>query len=169
MDIDKWVQSTNAATLEKLLVDLLLSDGSTYSGYISSTSFEGDPDCLYLINRPPEEGFFVGKKIRKQAIIGFSFSVAPRSNFCVHQIRVCKSNEALHFRHNIHEKQQFLIFNTVEAKDKFNSECLVYLRNLSGQLLPNEKISLVLSKGLPDESELDLSDLHEKVKDFLSE
>lgn len=154
--------------LEGILVDLLLTDGTTYSGYINSVAYEDDPEHILLTSRSPREGMFVGKKISKKEIIGFNFSVTARANFGVHQIRIAEKGTDLQFQHAIHDGQHFVLTSSIESRTKFNSECIAYLNKLSSDLLPNEQIGLVLYKGITTKYNVDLASLSHKVREFLS-
>ena len=167
MGINRWIESVSPNTLETILVDILVADGATFSGYINSVALVEDPECILLTSRPPKEGLFVGKKILKKEIIGFNFSVTPRANFGVHQIRLAEIGTDLQFQHAIHDQQHFLLSNKVEAKNKFVDECMSYLKKLSAEFVMNEKITLILNRGTTNKFNVDTQGLDSKVREFL--
>lgn len=167
MNIDEWIHTQSSETLENILVDILVTDGSTYSGFINSIAYVDDPEHITLTSRSPREGLFVGKKILKKDIIGFNFSVIPRANFGVHQIRIAEKGTDLHFQHAVHDDHRFSLTSGIEARDKFVSECLSYIRKLVKDLLPNEKIGLILHKDRTLKLSIDSSDLGDKIREFL--
>ncbi|MES2803482.1 MAG: hypothetical protein V4654_13395 [Bdellovibrionota bacterium] len=167
MSIDQWIQSTNAQTVESILVDFLLSDGTTYSGFINTMAYADDPTIILLTSRAPKAGVFVGKKIKKDEVIGFNFSVAARASFGVHHIRICEKGPELQFQHGIHDQQQILVTNTIASRDKFNNECLTYINKLSLEFMPNEQIGLILYRQTTSKYNVDLNSLNCKIREFL--
>lgn len=167
MKLDQWIQTTNAKTVENILVDFLLSDGTTYSGFINMSAYADDSESIILTSRTPKEGDFQGRKIKKDEILGFNFSVAPRANFGVHHIRIAEKGLDLQFQHSMHDRQQVLLTNTVNSRDKFNSDCITYLNKLSREFMPNEKIDLVLFRQTTSKFSVEMAILNFKVREFL--
>lgn len=167
MSIDQWIQSTDAKTVESILVDFLLSDGTTYSGYINIVAYEEDPQSILLTSRTPKAGLFVGKKIKKDEIVGFNFSVAARASFGVHHIRIGEKESELQFQHALHDQQQILVSNTIDSRDKFNNECLAYIKKLSLEFMPHEQIGLILHRQTTAKHNVDFHTLNYKVREFL--
>lgn len=167
MGISRWLQSISSETLENILVDILTADGMTYSGYINSVALAEDPETVMLTSRPPKEGIFVGKKLSKKEIVGFNFSVTPRANFGVHQIRITESQSDLQFLHAIHDEQKFVLKGAITSKEKFSDECLSYLKKLNSDLLLNEKVALILFRGTTFKCNVDSATLDNKVREFL--
>lgn len=168
MNIDHWIQSQNPETLENILVDILVTDGLTYSGFISSVAYVDDLEHILLMSRPPSQGLFVAKKISKKDIIGFNFSITARANFGVHQIRIAQNGSDLQFQHTVHDDQQFTLTSQSQSKDKFKSECLSYIQKLSSELLPNEFIGLIFYKDKTIKYSVEYADLKTTLRDFLS-
>lgn len=167
MDLDSWIQSINAETLESILVDILVTDGSTYSGYINSEAFKKSTDSILLTSRTPKAGYFVGKKIYKNEILGFSFSTAPRTNFGVHHFYLGEKGSDLHFQHLVHNESKVEVKSSVNSKIKFASDCMNYLRKLKAEFLPNEQITLEIFREISVKYNVDSSKVERKVREFL--
>lgn len=167
MSINRWIQSINSDTLESILVDILVSEGSTYSGYINAVALAEDPEHLLLTSRPAKDGVFVGKKISKKDIVGFNFSTTARANFGVHQIRIDENDIDLKFQHAIHDEQHFVLTGNVNGKEKFISECLSYLKKLSHDFLANEVVVLTLFGRASYQGSVDQDVLDLKIREFI--
>ena len=167
MGINRWIQSINSETLENILVDILVSDGTTYSGFINAVALQEDADHILLTSRPSKDGVFVGKKISKTEIIGFNFSTTARANFGVHHIRVDQNEKVIKFQHAIHDEQHFVLTGNMAGKDKFISECLSYLSKLSRDFLVNEMVVLALFGGSSYQDTVDHSSVDLKIREFL--
>ncbi|AZZ36370.1 hypothetical protein CIK05_06050 [Bdellovibrio sp. qaytius] len=167
MNIDHWIQSTDASALENILVDLLLVDGYTYSGYINYVAFKDHPESILLTSRSSKAGIFVGKKIQKKEIIGFNFSTAPRTNFGFHHIYLAERDNELHFQHAIHDQYQISVTHKINSKLKFVGDCFLYLQKINAGFLPNEQITLVLFRQVRAKYCVDSVKFERKVKEFL--
>lgn len=167
MDLDSWIQSVNSATLESILVDIISSDGVTISGYINNEAFKKYADSILLTSRNPKDGVFVGRKIYKNEIVGFSFSTAPRTNFGVHHIFVGEKGSDFHFQHLVHDEAKISLKETSAAKVKFASDCVDYLRKLKNDFLPNEQITLEIFREISVKYNVESSKLERKIRDFL--
>lgn len=167
MNLDQWIQSTSEDVLAGLLVDMLLSDGTTYCGYINTMVNIGDTESILLTSRTPRAGIFEGKKIKKTEIVGFNFSTSPRANFGVHHIYITEKGDKFNFQHAIHDEQKLVLTNNEKSVDTFKTECLAYIKRLSRDILPNEKLGLTLTKELTVKYSLDMDKIDRKIRDFL--
>ncbi len=167
MNLEQWIQSTSEDVLAGLLVDMLLSDGTTYCGYINTMVNTGDTESILLTSRTPQAGIFEGKKIKKTDIVGFNFSTSPRANFGVHHIHITEKGANFQFQHAIHDQQKQVLTNSEKSVDAFKVECLAYIKRLSLDMLPNEKLSLTLTKELTVKYSLDITQADRKIRDFL--
>jgi len=167
MNLDQWIQSTSEDVLAALLVDMLLSDGTTYCGYINAMVHLDDTAYILLTSRTPQAGIFEGKKIKKTDIVGFNFSTSPRANFGVHHIYITEKGDKFQFQHAIHDQQNFVLTNSEKSADAFKIECLAYVKRLSPDMLPNEKLGLTLTKDLTAKYSLDIMRADRKIREFL--
>lgn len=167
MNLDQWIEATSEDVLAGLLVDLLLSDGTTYSGYINTKVNTGDAESILLTSRTPQAGIFEGKKIKKTDIVGFNFSTSPRANFGVHHIYITVKGTNFNFQHAIHDQQRLVLTSAEKSVDTFKIECLAYIKRLSLDILPNEKLGLTLTKELTVKYSLDITKVDLKIRDFL--
>lgn len=167
MGINRWIQSINSETLENILVDILVSDGTTYSGYINAVALQENNEILMLTSRPAKAGVFVSKKIAKKEIIGFNFSTLARANFGVHKIRIDEIDSDIKFQHVVHDEQYFVLSGKMDCKDKFVGECLSYLKKLSHDLPANEIFVLTLFGSTSYYGNVDQSILDAKIRQFL--
>lgn len=167
MNLDQWIESTSEEILAGLLVDILLADGTTYSGYINTMVNLGNTESILLTSRTPTAGVFEGKKIKKSDIVGFNFSTSPRPNFGVHHIYITEKGDKFNFQHAVHDEQKLVLSNLEKSVDDFKVECMAYIKRLSREILPNEKLGLTLTKDLTVKYSLDITKIDRKIRDFL--